>query len=485
MKWVAIILSITIPASIVGFLNPDIIIILMFTGIGIPIALLIIAAPTISIYTIISIWISVLINSERTKKITISIISTIIILFTLPTAMNLITKSSATTEYISGDFNDIAQPMSAYTIAVRQDVGIYPVKEIKCDGFCLHALLTGVADRILMLPTKHPFADIDPELELLSYRFEKRDSCPIVNINPNSSQFSLPRKPGDNRKQKNAAEEARLRISEGQCLIEEKARLSDADIILSRGQLHSADTRKIYSYSLTADTFSVHRITAHIPNVKGEFELVFRSTTGRYMPLFAPLIPTFVSSGQLKVKPGWLRTKESLKAPRQGAQTSDWVYFLTATLGLDLELKTDDLNKRYRQLINVILDNINPPSAADVSTIESYFRQLNTWKKPGMGKADHDLISRIMDRPDFPPPPKLYAVTRRLIDGGDRQQMNNWVTKMIDRYESGQTWSGDLPVNWTMGIERIHGGLKETPANHMKAYSDQLAKLASELDMQK
>ncbi len=484
MKWVAIILSITIPASIVGFLNPDIIIILMFTGIGIPIALLIIAAPTISIYTIISIWISVLINSERTKKITISIISTIIILFTLPTAMNLITKSSATTEYISGDFNDIAQPMSASTIAVRQDVGIYPVKEIKCDGFCLHVLLTGVADRILMLPTKHPFAEIDPELELLSYRFEKRDSCPIVNINPNSSQFSLPRKPGDNRKQQNAAEEARLRISEGQCLIEEKARLSDADIILSRGQFYSADTRKIYSYSLTADTFSVHRITAHIPNVKGEFELVFRSTTGQYMPLFAPLIPTFVSSGQLHVKPGWLRTKKSLTTPRQGAQTSDWVHFLTDTLGLDLELNAGDSDKRYRTLIEALLESGSPPKASDIRMIDAFSHQLDIWKKPGISIVDGNLVLRILDRPDYPPPSVLHAISRKVVDGGDRQEMSNWVAILFNKLNAGQTWSTALPVDWGMAIQRISAGFREVPAEYMAPYYKELTEIAANPDMQ-
>ncbi|AKH99339.1 hypothetical protein IMCC20628_00615 [Hoeflea sp. IMCC20628] len=485
MKWVAIILSITIPASIIGFLNPEIIIYLLFTGVGIPISFLIIAAPTISLYTILSLWISVLIKAERTKKVILSVVSAISILWILPATINLLAKLSANSEYISGDFSDIARPMIATTIAVRQDVGIYPVKESKCDGFCLHALLTGAADRILMLPTTRPFADIDPEMELLSYRFEKRDSCPLINISSNSSQFSLPRKPGDSRKQPNAAEEARLRISEGQCLIEEKAKLSDADMILSRGQFHSADTRKIYSYSLTADTFSVQRITAHARNAKGEFEPVFRSTTGQYRPLFAPLIPTFVSSGQLHVKPGWLRTKKSLTARRKGVQTSDWVHFLTETLGLDLELNAGDRNQKYRALIETLLESSNPPKASDIIMIDAFFDQLDTWKKPGISIVDGNLVLRILDRPDYPPPSVLHAVTQKVINGGDRQEMSNWVAILLNNLKAGQTWSNDLPVDWGTAIRRISSGFTRIPADYMVPYYDELTEIAANPDMQR
>lgn len=485
MKWVRIILYISIPAAIAGMLNPDIIILLMFTGIGIPLALLITVAPTIATYTLLSLWISVLVPGESYKKALISLLATSIILYAIPTLLNIRTSSNAYSEYISGDFNAIDLPVHASTIAVRQNVGIYPAKESKCDGFCLHALLTGVADRILMLPTKKALIDIDPDREVLSYRFEKRDSCPLINISSNSSPFSLPRIPVDSQKRPNAAEEARLRIIEGQCLIEEKAKLSDADMILSRGQLQSADTNKIYSYSLTADTLSVHRITAHVRNAKGEFEHVFRRTTGQYRPLFAPLIPTFVSSGQLHVKPGWLRTKKSLTAPRKGAQISDWVHFLSETLGLDLELNAGDRNQKYRALIETLLESSNPPKASDIIMIDGFFDQLDTWGKPGISILDGNLVLRILDRPDYPPPSVLHAVTQKVIDGGDRQEMSNWVAILVNNLKSGQTWSNDLPVDWGTAIRRISSGFTRIPADYMVPYYDELTEIAANPDMQR
>ena len=144
----------------------------------------------------------------------------------------------------AGDLDVVQLPLNVRTIASREKFR-FARGTTECDGFCLHALLTGTADRFLVVKADAPHGDISHDMQAIEFRLERRDSCPQVSFKSGAHALQFRRVKGDTERAADPVETLKLRISEGECLVSRPAALGDADIVISRGALtgeHAAST---------------------------------------------------------------------------------------------------------------------------------------------------------------------------------------------------------------------------------------------------
>lgn len=241
--------------------------------------------------------------------------------------------------YVAGDHNEIVLPVEFEAIAVRSKPR-WKRRSTPCDGFCLHALLSGTAERVLVIDTTDFSAAISGEEEALEFSLQKRNNCPPVTLVPGHHNLNLNVEQSGERRPVNALEEMNLRISTGECLISRKAKLGDADVVLTvgrlvRGQQHAADL----GFSWTEKTEIVDRITVHSIDKNNEmFVETYRWTGVRYRPFAFAMVPGPLFGYGLDMKMGWLRRQKRINISRKYYSAPDWASFLVDTLGLDLRL---------------------------------------------------------------------------------------------------------------------------------------------------
>jgi len=231
---------------------------------------------------------------------------------------------------VAEDHDDGTRPV-ADVIAVRDLIRTNAIpRDTHCEGFCMRALLNGVAKQVL-LTTEDSDSAIDPSKTVDSYRMERLATCPFADLR-SGDVVGIE---GESRKALNNVnihDIMKREIAGGNCLISEKLPLGIADVVLSKGDvrsdndrrarsslghLHIGNHRRARSSSWSADTLTAERITMHEKR-GGSYVETFRKTYALYKKLTPLYFQKYVGYDKGRM---------------------DWSGFLTGRMGYDLALR--------------------------------------------------------------------------------------------------------------------------------------------------
>ncbi|WP_455273231.1 hypothetical protein [Rhizobium herbae] len=455
---------------------PQLSILAAMTGIGIPIALGIWFAPALLLILFLFLLIKELFPSRLPGRTFVALALALVVLALPPLVLNIKIDSQAKT-WIADDRNDLVLPLKVRVIAVRQAMDRYPKKgTIECDGFCMHALLTGTAEKVLLAQAEKAAAQPRQQETAIAFRFEKRGSCPAVNYGNVSQSLDLPRTDRDGSEVR-AVDLINLKVSQGECLIRERTTLAEAQIVITRRDVKTSAPEIDDGFSLAADTVSASRMTVHARDISSiDFQEVYRKTEIRYRP-FGYLMVPFVNSGSgFEMKPGWWRNTQRLNASGVYADGGkDWIKLLTETLGFKLTLESQGADESINNNIEAAIAARRAPTAAEWKAYSDYFDNAAIRSK--LTKPEFDLQMKILSDPNFPPPPRLYSIVRFSTKAAP-SALPTLASAIVKRSLAGKTWPDSVGVSQWQSLSNLSLGIKTLPADALKPYFAEMVQLS-------
>ena len=459
----------------IGLALPEIGLVAAMTFVGLPITFALWAAPALFLLLAIAHLIWRMLPIQGTAGAIISIVVAVGILAVPAYLLNQKIYAKAQS-YVSGDHNDLALPLKADVIALRESTR-FGRDVTPCGGFCLHALLSGTAREVLVVSTNVPHEGLSLEEPAIGFSLQKRATCPAVTFQPGGHGLKLPNENGAAQRGADPVEEMKLRISEGECLIQRESVLSEADLVISHASVVSGvGYGSRAGFSLTADTYSVDRISVHQLGGGGLKE-VYRSTGVRYFPFIPLLLPGPQTGYGMEVNNGWWRRAAYINRTRYDDQFA-WGRFLTGELGFDLALADGETTKE-RILENAarILDADRAPTAAEWTAIKGYFERagLNS-RKAGIGEKDLAIAGRMLESPNFPAPPRSYSLVRYIAAKQPGAATDRFADLLLTKLKAGKTWPDGIEDDLAEQIHDLSLGVQALPdealANSFDAMTD-------------
>lgn len=317
---------------------PELAMIAAISIVGIPIAIAMWVAPSLLLMCVLFLVIYRFVPLQGPRRVFLSIALVPAMLALTPFLLNLPVYMQAR-EWIEGDLNNIVLPLNARVIGVRQT-------ENECDEFCVRALLTGTADKIIVMRTVRGNEEPDPQRRAIAFGFERRSACPEIKAKFNSNWLALPNE-DQQRPLVTVNDIVNLKASQGLCLIREEATLAEADIVISRHEVK----RRGYLVDGTPlkydDALSAYRLSVHIRETPSTtFREIYRHTEVRYRSLGYFMLPVPTGSGLVQ-ELGWWQTGRELNANDRHENPEDaWGEFLSETLGFTLTLEDSIIEER-------------------------------------------------------------------------------------------------------------------------------------------
>jgi hypothetical protein len=374
-------------SAAIALVTPWILTGLFFTFVGIPIALYLGLAPFLLLVTLSTWFISQCLGG-RPRAVIAGLFTTLAALSVPPYLENREIEAKAYA--LVADDRDLGTVPKVTTLAVRQDSYQGPPWDIlNCDGLCQRALINGVAQRVLVVDQDISLL-LDLAFEADSFRLEKRAVCPPAKLPLDNDPVRLET---EQRawKGKPVQELMQLEISKGNCLIAEKARLGDADVILSVGSIMRAVPHTNARWFVSAQESKADRISMH-EKKEGVFLESYRKTYVVMHTLRSPLVPVVDPfSG-----PTFLRIRETINIDSSQYERPDWTAFLTKRLGFDLALRMNGADEQTR---SVLADTLRRDSKGDLPTevVEDFFAMISRTKS--MSGDDLKLAQQLFENP--------------------------------------------------------------------------------------
>ncbi|PAQ00026.1 hypothetical protein LRP31_18240 [Mesorhizobium mediterraneum] len=384
-------------AALPCLLLPQIAIVAAISIVGIPLALLMALIPPVFLFLLLT-WAISFGVPGRLNWLTSPLIA--VALLAVPPFLINRSMDRTTMALVSGDNDRIVRPFRAETLAVRSDRTAFWTKtQTRCDDFCMRALLTRSARRIMVM--SYPAEMPEPDFSSIARTFhmERRASCPPVEL-ADVRLLDLEKSPTARNAPK-ASERMRLEIAKGNCLIESEASLAEADTVVSAGQIKRGVNDYQAGLNPTADTIAVYRISVH--NKDGAtFSEVYRWTGVASYRLLPLLLPSYVTGYQFDIRIGFPRTLD-LTHIVQFADRPDWSAFVTGTLGMELTLPAVDDSNDAAAVLAAKLSQPGPIDAVTNSLANDFFDRLRgrqTASQPDVDLAIAALNDRRLGVPD-------------------------------------------------------------------------------------
>ncbi|HHI81749.1 MAG TPA: hypothetical protein ENJ99_01210, partial [Rhizobiales bacterium] len=303
-------------------------------------------------------------------------------------------------EQLAGDRNKITGPVKLDTLAVVYPKAYY--QKGTCGDFCQRALLNGVVRRMIMVRQDMPGRLPGDETIGKSFRIERRQKCPPINLEDGIGNLSIP---GEKRDwaNKTPLDLLRLKAATGECLIEEEAPLARADAVLVRSPVKSGLRDYYAGLDPFADTVRASRLSFYLRQ-EGRIVERYRSTGVQAYHLLPVLIPSYVGLG-MHYKAGLLRRLVHFGDAARYRSAPELEPFLLNVLGLDLKLDTHKAGQKTRRIITSALDKPGKIDVTATLVIESFFRE--TSRRKDVSIDDVPLILRVLEDERVPVP---YAV---------------------------------------------------------------------------
>ncbi len=355
-----------------------------------------------------------------------------------------------------------------------------------CEGFCLHALLTGTAKKVLITNTKDFSKPITFDEEATEFSLQRLEVCPPIKFTPGHHRMDLPIDQGSGKRSANAIQDMKLRMSNGECLVAKPTTLGQADVVLTRARMvqgpHFASR---IGFSLTTDTETVDRLAVHIVDqANGRFDEVYRWTGVQYFTHSGGLIPSPLFGYGLEVNLGWLRKKQRANISSKYYERADWVGFLTQTLDLNLALDGEASRDNIRAAVAQIVQNGATPTRAQWDMIAAYFDGVGIGRNANLQRADYLLALDILKNPVFPTPKRLYNIVAFANGHENIVAKKELADLLLTRLERGQTWGDDANVKFSQDVAQIAGSLAHFSGDVLDGQFDRIERLSRDPFMQ-
>lgn len=371
--------------SFIFLLMPGLHYLLLFSGIGIPLLPVMFFLPTLVLAWACIVMFRMILPLTGGPLKFAAYAGTALLLFLPAQWMNAsgYQKQIALT---ADDHNSLDLPLNVQTVAV---VNRMKSTTESCDRLCLHVLLSGVASTVVVKPVPVGMTVPDPDSIGMAYSFEQRASCPDVKLNP--KHYWLPHGPAGQTpsSSRNAAEIATQMVASGHCLIAHEAPVSDADLIIVLGPVFQEKQRKHQlGFDFGLSGIQAARLEMYVPDASGDFEEVFRATSGtgqKFAPFLMPM-PSFV----LDEPSGWVKTEFRFN-DKDYSEQSKWGVFdkIEDVLGLSLALDDGAYRKAAQDNIIALLEADRSPTKEEWRVFSQYWKGLNISPNGGNSTKQH------------------------------------------------------------------------------------------------
>lgn len=270
------------------------------------------------------------------------------------------------------DINALSLPLPKGVVAIRSTD-----PATACHDLCRRLLLTGQATVVLLQTPEDPTLPPDPGQEVTAFRLEPRATCPSPALGGRDDYLlDLDRGAAAARNAPSSLTMLLGRITQGTCLIDAPALLGTADVVITRARLSQmvqADSWGLqYGRGLiTADLLSVHQREG------ATFHATYRWTGGRMAVIWPVAIPVPNFGHAFDTGMGLGRNDTAFNTESRFYEAPDWPGFLTQTLGLQLALEDDGI-AQTRAAIHAVLDRAGQITDSDQNLIEGYLDGVGT-----------------------------------------------------------------------------------------------------------
>ncbi len=441
----------------VTLIAPSVVIAAAITIIGLPLALALMLAPLAFILSFGSWLIGRAIMLGRTGY-AIGVGAMLLVLAVPPYIINAKLEGSVAS-LVAQDLDTLSKPLHAKVIAVRSDKPLrFSRGETACDGFCMRALMNGVAERVLFV-AQDLNEPLNAQMPARSFRLEKRAECPAVELRDGHDEI----KETDRQRifeRKYAHELMQLEIAMDNCLIEETVPLGTADVVLSRGAVHRGASVIAAGLDLAADTVNANRLSVHERSANGYRETYRR--TGVVTHLLTPLLaPTAEGGSELRAYAVLARTT-SRKNLDPYRSEPDWSAFLTDRLGLDLALRDGASEEVTRQVLAKVIASVGPVNDSAAKLTADFIDGVSRKRK--VSAEELPLVRSLLTDTRFSVPRGAWAAVRYASDAGD-DYFEAIAASMFLRLASiADTDDGKPYPAWRDEARHIAGVVRELPA---------------------
>jgi len=380
----------------------------LISVIGIPLALVMMATPTLALVFVLAYVAQRLHGRDGPAGVAISFGLALLVLAGIAQLANARLDHRAD-EFLAGDIDTLERPLRASSIGLAS-YGYFGRSrgESRCEETCQRLLLSGAAQRVLMADGKPDNEGWTAEMPALSYRIEERATCPPVHVSERRAN-----QPVDEAKPQ---ETMRLAIASGRCLLEEPSTLAEADVVITTGRLHRGPGDFGAGLSLAAVTVSAYRATVHMREARGFTERYrWTGVTVRRHPIIP--LPTLVGGVELNMKAGFSRIEEVRNTRGFAVEDVDEVRFLRDELGVDVAIPSQAAISTPIEIITRALDGAAPIEPAIQRVIGDFFRSFSQAKT--LDEPVRRLALRALADPRVVAPRETWALVRTSENAGD------------------------------------------------------------------
>ena len=257
-------------------------ILMLVSVIGIPLALALMATPTLAFYLLLGLPALALANQLPwpAHKRWLVAVGLVAIIGIVPAQLANLTLARRSAALLAADRSFSGQlHFSAPVIWHRNPND--PGRQRLCDALCLHLLAGHGAKRVFMLTDPGLSGVPSPEMQVPVFWFEAAESCSSSGLFQQGSR--LVAAVGIAFESVATADELVQRASEnGQCLRAGRARLGEADVIFALETFGTSERHVEQSLKVDADTLGARRMSLYQRNASGFVETARRTIVWSY-----------------------------------------------------------------------------------------------------------------------------------------------------------------------------------------------------------
>ena len=306
---------------------------LMFTLIGIPLAVLILALPSIALVLCSARILDRALLRHLVPGIGPTGYIAVGLVLVALAGLSLTANQMQGSQIVAlqrGDHNDLRLPLTGETIAY-----VSGTPSVLCGDFCQRLLLAGQAKQVLVTIGSSALAEgpLDPATPAQSWRIEDRPTCPPVDL-PRDGTIRIAGAPTGNDALR-ADLVMRAGIAAGHCLIGGLTTLAGADVVITDVTMRTSVSPNHAGFSLGDDLISASRRAVWVRTDAGLTEQArwTHVSATKMFPLALPVVHASMNSGS---DAGFARSWATGLAPDPG-----FGHLVSQTLGLRLSL--DDI----------------------------------------------------------------------------------------------------------------------------------------------
>ena len=367
LKWITTILGVAalIALSAIG---RSIAFIAIQSVIGIPIAYLLAAIPTVFLLSFLTLVIALALKIEGGRKIALAVALALGVMLLVPLVHNGMGRFYVN-HLVKDDQTPAIEPWAGGTMGL-----VVPAdRDVECNSLCQKMLGRGFAQRFIVASIPADSREIDAVKKAKAYHLEPSRLCKsqpsIWGLDPTF----------------------KLRLAQGACLVNEPAQLLQADAVLWHRAIHNdrvpgADMDP-FKLPMAAKRLSFYRRRGS----KRQDE-VWRETSVRYATLFPLLIPTYTTTygGMALPGAGWARESKTAGVK----EVPEVEAFLQSQLQLDLTKQEVPDALLQQTVVDTILRQAAGNGGADPVRFDRFAEEFSDEKEM---EVSLDRLKRLLD----------------------------------------------------------------------------------------